>query len=93
MKPKQKLNSKIYDQIKKSLYNWIIHHPQVVKSQIFKDFLKLNIDGHTEPQLVPKLLLGISAQEPHNSLVSDSVDGVIKEAKYAENNIIISDST
>ena len=30
LKPKQEVNSKINDQIKKSLYIWIIHHPQVV---------------------------------------------------------------
>ena len=28
-KAKQKLNSKMNDQIKKSLYNWIIRHPEV----------------------------------------------------------------
>ena len=30
LKPKQKINSKINDQIKNYLYNWIMHHPQVV---------------------------------------------------------------
>ena len=30
LKPNRKVNSKINDQIKKSLYNWIMHHPQVV---------------------------------------------------------------
>ena len=30
LKQKQKGNSKIYQQINKALYNWIIHHPQVV---------------------------------------------------------------
>ena len=70
-----------------------MHHPQVVKSQIINDFLKLNIDGHTEPQLVPKLLLQVSVRELHNRLVTDSVDGRLKEATDAENNIIISDST
>ena len=47
MKSNQKLNSKIYDQIKKSLYNWIIHNPQVVKSPIFNDYIKVNICGVT----------------------------------------------
>ena len=70
-----------------------MHHPKFVKSPIFNDFLKLNIDGHTEPQLVPKLLLKVSVRELHNRLVSDSVDRGIKEAINAENNIIISDST
>ena len=50
-------------------------------------------DGHTEPQLVPKLLLQVSVREIHNSLVIEPVDGGLKEARDAENNIIISDST
>ena len=70
-----------------------MHHPQVVQSPIFNDCLKVNIYGHTEPKLVPKLLLQISVQELHNSLINDPLDGGIKEARYAENNIIISDST
>ena len=89
----QKGNSKIDDQINKSIYKWIIHHPQVVKSPIVNDFLKLNIDGHPEPQPVPKLLLQVSVQELHNILVSDTEDGGIKEARGSENNIIISDYT
>ena len=37
-----------------------MHHPQVVQSPNLKDSLKVNIDGHTEPQLVLKLLLQVS---------------------------------
>ena len=70
-----------------------MHHPQVVKSPIFNDFLKVNIDGHTEPQLFPNFLLWVSVQELHKRLVSDTEDGGIKEARDVENNIIISDST
>ena len=47
MQTKQKVNSQINDQIKKSLYNWIMRHLQVVQSPIFNDFLKVNIDVHT----------------------------------------------
>ena len=93
MKPKRKGNSKINDQIKKSLYNWIMHNPQVVQSQIFNGCLKVNIYGHTELQLVPNKLLQFSIRKLHNILVSDPVDGGLKEARNAENNIIISDST
>ena len=93
LKHKRKVNSKIIYQIKKSLYNWIMHNPQVVQSQIFNGCLKVNIYGHTEPQLVPKLLLRVSVREIHNSLVIEPVDGGLKEARDAENNIIISDST
>ena len=89
----RKGNSKINDQIKKSLYNWIMHHPQVVQSPIVNDCLKVKIDGHTEPQLVPKLLLQVSVRELHNNLVSDTEDGGLKEARDADINTIISGST
>ena len=61
LKQNRKGNSKINDPIKKSLYNWIMHHPQVMQSPIVNDCLKAKIDGHNEPQLVPKLLLRDSA--------------------------------
>ena len=54
LKQKRKGNSKIDEQIKKCLYNWIMHHPQVVQSPIVNICLRVKIDGHTEPQLVPK---------------------------------------
>ena len=60
-----------------------MHHPQVLHSPIFNYGLKLNIDDHTRPQIVPKLLLQISVQEIHNSLVSDPEYGGLKEARYA----------
>ena len=75
MKPKKKRNSKIDEQRKKSLYNWVMHHPQVVQSPIGNDCLKVKIDGHTKPQLVPKCLLKVSVRELYNNLVSDTVDG------------------
>ena len=62
-------------------------------SPIFNYCLKVEIDGHTEPQLVPKLLLWVSVTELHNNLVSAIIDGVIKEARDEDYNIIISDST
>ena len=37
--------------------------------------------------------LKVSVQEPNNSLVSNPVDGGLKEARDAENNIIINDYT
>ena len=61
--------------------------------QIINDGLKLNIDVKTEPQFVPKLLLQVSVRELHNSLISDTSDGGIKEARDTENNIVIRDST
>ena len=56
-----------------------MHHQQVVLSPIFNDCLKVKIDGRTEPQLVLKLLLQLSARELHNNLVSDTENGGLKE--------------
>ena len=54
--------------------------------------MKVKIDGHTKPQLDAKLLLHVSVREPHNNLVSDAENGVLKEAREEDDNIIISDS-
>ena len=51
------------------------------------------LDDQTEPQLVPNFLLQVSVRELHNSLVSDPHDGGLKDARYEDGNIIISDST
>ena len=51
---KSKRALKISEEIRKSLYNWIIHHPQVVQSPIANDCLKVKIDGYTEPEPIPK---------------------------------------
>ena len=78
---------------KKALYNWILQHPKAVKYPITNDCLKVSIDSHDETQLVPKLLLQVSVGEIHNSMVSPPEEGGLKEARCAENNIIISDYT
>ena len=70
-----------------------MYHPQVVQSPIINDCLKVSIDSHTRPQIVPKLLLQVSVRELHNSLVSDPEYSGLKYSRYVENNIIISDST
>ena len=49
LKQKRKGYSKIGEQIKKYIYNWITHHPLIVQSPIVNDFLKVKIDGHNEP--------------------------------------------
>ena len=69
-----------------------MHHTQVLQSPIFNGCLKLNIDGHTRPQIVPKLLLKVSIRELHTSLVSAADDGELKEERDTDNNIISSDS-
>ena len=91
IKKKRKGHSKINEQIKKSLYNWIIHHLQVVQSPIANYCRKVKIDGYTEPQLVPKLLLQVSVIELHNNLVSSTKYVGLKEAIGKDDNTIISD--
>ena len=93
LKKKRKGNSKIDEQIKKSPYDWIMHHPEVVQSPIVNDCMKVRIDCHTEPQLFPKLLLQVSVREIHNNIVSAIKYGGIKESRDEDDNIIISDST
>ena len=68
-------------------------HPCVVESPIANNCLKVIIDGYTEPQLVPKLLLQVSVRELHNNLVTDKKDCGLKETRDEDDNIIISDST
>ena len=46
-------------------------------------------DDQTKPQLVPKLLLQVSVRELHNSLVSDTNDGGLKDIRDKDDNIII----
>ena len=70
-----------------------MNHPQVVQSPIINDSVKVNIYGHTRPQIVPKLLLRLSVRELRNILVIDPDNGGLKKARDADNNIIISDST
>ena len=70
-----------------------MHNPQVLQSSIANDFLKVKIDGYTEPQFFPKLLLHVSVRELHDNLVSATKDGGLKEAGDEYDNIIISDST
>ena len=70
-----------------------MHCPQVFQSPIVNGFLKVKIDCHTEPQLVPEFLLQVCIIEFHNNLVSDTYNGGIKEARDEGDNIIISDYT
>ena len=50
------------------------------------------LNDQPEPQLVPKLLLQVSVRELNNSLVSDTNDGGIIDARDEYDIIIISDS-
>ena len=92
-KKKRKGNSKINEKIKCNLYTWITRHPQVFQSPISNDCLKVVLDDQSEPQLVPKLLPQLFVRELHNSLVGDTNDGGLKDARDEYGKIIISDST
>ena len=92
-KSKRKCHSKINGQIKRNLYAWITRHPQVFLSPISNDCFKVMFDYHTEPQLVPKLLLQVSIRELHNILVNYLNDGGLKDVRDEDGNIIISDYT
>ena len=70
-----------------------MHHPPVVQSPIFNDYLKVKIDGHTEHTTGSKTLLRVSVREPHNNLVSATKYVGLKEVRNEYDNIIISDST
>ena len=88
---KLKGHSQINEQIKRNMYTWIARNPQVFQSPISNDCLKVILDYQTEPQLVPKLLLQVSVRELHNSLVSDTNDGGIKDVRDEYGKTIISD--
>ena len=60
---------------------------------IAKDCFKVSIDGHSEPQLVSKLLLRVPVWELHNIMASPPKEGGLKESRYVDNNRIISDLT
>ena len=67
---KRTVHTKINERVKKSIYNWIIQHPQIVQSPIYNYRLKISIDCHYKPQLVSKLLLKVSVREIFHSMVS-----------------------
>ena len=76
-----------------SLYNWILHHTQVVKSPIINYCLFVSIDGNSKKQLMPRLLFIVSVQIIHNSMMSPPEEGALKVSNNTYNCIIISDST
>ena len=75
------------------MYEWITRHPQVVQSPIYNYCLKVMFDDLSEPQLVPKLLLHVSVRELHNILLSDPIDGGLKDDRDEYGDIVVSGST
>ena len=48
----------------------------------------MKIDGYTEPQLVPKLLLQVSIRELHKNIVRSTKYGGLKEAGDEDDNTL-----
>ena len=55
-------------------------------------WLKVMLDDQTEPQLVPECLIKVPVRELNNSLVSDTTDGGLKDARGEDGKIVLSDS-
>ena len=53
----------------------------------------VSIYENSEKQSMPKLLLQVSVRELRNSILSHQEEGRMKEVRYEDNNVIISDST
>ena len=64
-----------------------------MQSSISSYCLKLSIDGQLVPQLFSKFLFQVSVRELYSSIVIHHLEGGLKKARDAEDNIIISDST
>ena len=71
-------NTRINQKVKESLYNCILHHPQVVQYTIKNDCIYAYIDINSKKQLIPKHLLQVSVLELHNIMVSPSEEGILK---------------
>ena len=60
---------KIKKSVKRSLYSWVLQHPQVFQYPIANDWFNVYIYCHTEKQISPNLLLRVSFIELHKSMV------------------------
>ena len=87
------VHTKINSHLKQSLYSWVLNNTQVVQSTIANYYLKVSIDGKTIKQVVINILLQVYVIERHNIMVSQPVEGELKEARDKNNNIIIGDSS
>ena len=83
-------HTQINKSVKKSLYNWVLHNPQVVESPFKNYCLRASIDYHTGKQLVPKLVFQVSIRKLHNIMAGPNEEGGLQKARYKK--IIISDS-
>ena len=89
----QRRIKQLFHVFKKALYNWILHYIQDVQSSIANDYLKLSMDGSAERHLVTKLLFRLLVRYLNKTMGISPEEGGLKDARYVEYNIIISDST
>ena len=64
-----------------------------MQSTIENDCPNVFIDSNYKKKLIPKVLLQVSPQELHSSMVIPPEENGLREVRDKENNIIISDST
>ena len=78
-------------EIKESLHKWIINHPQVIKSPIANDCIKVQQPSTGKKESVPKLLLQVSVRELHNDMLKDPAEGGLMQARK-NGKVVISDT-
>ena len=64
----QRSHTKTNQKVKEYFYNFIIHHPQVVKYQILNYCLNISICGNFKKS-IPKQSMQVYIQDLHNSMV------------------------
>ena len=57
------------------MYGLVLHHPQVLQSQISNDCLKVSVGGQTEELFFTIFLLQVSLRELHKIMVNLPEEG------------------
>ena len=84
--------SKISDDLKKRVVNWLTDHPRIIQSPLANDVLLIKNPENPKQKIpVPKLLREISIRELHNDLISKTSSG-LKEVYDDNDKVIISDT-
>mmetsp|Transcript_5084 Transcript_5084/g.7971 ORF Transcript_5084/g.7971 Transcript_5084/m.7971 type:complete len:182 (+) Transcript_5084:2-547(+) len=88
---KKKGYSKVSEQLRKELQEWILDHPSVVPSPITNETLLIaDPDNPTHKKRVAKLLLEISIRELHNDLLHEE-RGLVT-VRNEKGDVLISDT-
>jgi hypothetical protein len=89
---KRKGFSKITNEKRAAVCDWVKNHPNVIHSPIANDTILIKVEGHDEKQRVGKLLLEIPVRELHCLMVAKAEVGGLAVARDDSERIIISDS-